>query len=297
MKIGLYLMGLKGLNSLTSIAKNADPGYIGSIKFVVSSKDANVQNDYFEEIRALAETHSIPFFEKGKFPLQAPVDYVFAISWRWMISDELEKLIVLHDSLLPKYRGFNPLVTALIEGDTEIGVTAIRAGRDFDKGNIISFRSTTIAYPVKINEAIETVSALYGELVTEVLGRLAAGSVQERIQDESIASYSLWRNEDDYKLNWNQDAGRIIRFIDALGYPYNGACTGYDGKKIIIDHAVEIEDLQIVNRDAGKILWIENNKPVIVCSKGLLRIEEAVYAGTREKVNFNKLRVRLNDSF
>src|SRR6218665_1531039 len=137
MKIGLYLMGLKGLYTLRALLEHTGPSYAGSLVFVVAAKDKNVQNDYFEDIKSLALDHSIPFFEQDALPVPVKADVVFAISWRWLIKEDLDKLIVFHDSLLPKYRGFNPLVTALIEGDREIGVTAIQANHEFDKGNII----------------------------------------------------------------------------------------------------------------------------------------------------------------
>ena len=88
------------------------------------------------------------------------VDYQLAIGWRWLISGT-ENLIVLHDSLLPKYRGFAPLVNSLINGEQEIGVTAIWAGPEFDAGEIIFQEKAGICYPIKIQEAIEIVSGLY----------------------------------------------------------------------------------------------------------------------------------------
>ena len=295
MKIGLYLMGLKGLYTLRALLEHTGPSYAGSLVFVVAAKDKNVQNDYFEDIKSLALDHSIPFFEQDALPVPVKADVVFAISWRWLIKEDLDKLIVFHDSLLPKYRGFNPLVTALIEGDREIGVTAIQANHEFDKGNIIAAKSTSIAYPIKIEDAIEQVSLLYGKLAVQLAKLINAGPLTGTVQDEALASYSLWRNEADYHINWNGPAERISRFIDALGYPYNGACTMYDGVKIIVLESSVVKDLPIVNRDAGKILLIDNNRPVVVCGTGLIKIEAAVYDHNREPVIFNKLRVRLND--
>ena len=62
--------------------------------------------------------------------------FKFAIGWKWII-DNTSQLIVLHDSLLPKYRGFSPLVNSLINGDTLTGVTALFASSEYDKGEII----------------------------------------------------------------------------------------------------------------------------------------------------------------
>jgi methionyl-tRNA formyltransferase len=52
-------------------------------------------------------------------------DFNIAISWRWML--KVSNLIVIHDSLLPKYRGFSPLVNMLINGEDTLGVTVLFA--------------------------------------------------------------------------------------------------------------------------------------------------------------------------
>ena len=49
---------------------------------------------------------------------------MIAAGWRWLLPST-EKLIVLHDSLLPRYRGFNPLVSQLIDKEERLGVTAV----------------------------------------------------------------------------------------------------------------------------------------------------------------------------
>ena len=73
-----------------------------------------------------------------------------AVSWRWMIKHPKNKLIVFHDSILPKYRGFAPLVNMLINGEKEIGVSAIFGADEYDS-EIIS-EKTTISYPIKIQK-------------------------------------------------------------------------------------------------------------------------------------------------
>jgi methionyl-tRNA formyltransferase len=57
-------------------------------------------------------------------------------------------LVVFHDSILPQYRGFNPLVSALINGDSRVGVTAMGTD-EFDKGDIIGQRTIAINIPSK----------------------------------------------------------------------------------------------------------------------------------------------------
>lgn len=291
-KIGLYLMGYKGLNCLKLISRKKEQ-LLSKIAFVVSAKDKSVINDYFIEISQLAAKNELPFYEKSADLNDLQADLSIAIGWRWLIKNNQDKLIVFHDSLLPKYRGFNPLVTALIEGDTEIGVTAIKANREFDKGNIAGYKKTSVRYPITIGHAIELITPLYQNLLEEIIEKTSNGTLQETPQDETKATYSLWRNDDDYKIDWSDSSERIVRMIDAVGFPYQGARTFYDGNVIIVKEGAIINDINIVNRSPGKILSIDQNQPTIVCGTGLLKIKLATDKESGSTVEFNKLRTRL----
>lgn len=289
--IGLLLLGKKGLISLDDVI-NSEEENKSKIQFVVIGRDKNILNDYSEEIKNLCINNNITWYNKSNFTKEYPrADLLIAIGWRWLIDTSKYDLIVFHDSLLPKYRGFNPLVTALIEGDDKVGVSAIRASAEFDKGNIIYQEPLDISYPVKIKKVINDIAVLYGKLLLKII-KMNDDESKGIKQIEEEATYSLWRNEEDYKIAWCGSAITIKRFIDSVGFPYLGAKTMYNGKSIrILDANVE-SDLNIINRSPGKILKITSNKPFIVCGTGLLRINKAKYENG-DSVVFNKLRVRL----
>ena len=203
--------------------------------------------------------------------------HYFAISWKWMLEIKMGTLIVLHDSLLPRYRGFNPLVSALINGDRQIGVTALYAGKDFDTGDIIAQKSAEITYPIRIQRAIDIISDLYSELVNEITAKILAGKELEVYnQDLSLVTYSLWRDEMDYLIDWNRSADYIKRFIDSVGIPYKGASSYIEGTKVRILDSEVVDDVVIINRTPGKILFKRDGYPIVVCGKGLLKILELV---------------------
>lgn len=290
--IGFFMMGKKGFKSLEFLLRNKGPF---KIKYVVSSKDNSIVQDYFQDIFFLCSENDILFIEKKLFDNRqfTDVNLIFAIGWRWLIKENQDKIIVFHDSLLPKYRGFNPLVTCLIEGENEIGVTALLANEKMDSGNIVGQESIKIKYPVKIEEAIDLVSQLYSQLLYKTIVSYVNNEFSQRVQKEKDATYSLWRNNDDYKINWNQSSKRIRRFVDAVGFPYNSASVIYNDHEISILEVSEQQDLKIINRIPGKIFEIIDNKPLVVCGKGMIRIEKAVYRNTQNEVSFNLLRVRL----
>jgi|HubBroStandDraft_3_1064219.scaffolds.fasta_scaffold57565_2 methionyl-tRNA formyltransferase len=266
--LGFFLMTAKGLAVL-----EAGIHAFGStrIAYVVSARDQNLVDDCFDQIVERCNQNRIPFFEKKK-PASLLSTYTFAISWRWLIND-VENLIVLHDSLLPKYRGFAPLPTALIKGEDRIGVTALFADEEFDRGDILGQKQTSVSYPIKIKAAIELVSCLYSDLVVEIGGQVLRG---ERLvgskQDEAQVTYSLWRDEEDYLIRWENDATSIKRFIDSLGDPYKGAASLMNGQQVRIYDAEVEPDVCVEDRQVGKVLFIRKGFPVIVCGSGLLKI-------------------------
>ncbi len=274
-------MTKKGYEVLISIIEN---NYIENIGKVIVGIDKEVINDYSIEIIELCKKNNIAYFISSH-NIKIDTVYVLAISWRWIIKDSNFKLIILHDSTLPKYRGFAPLVNSLINKEKMIGVTALFASDDYDKGQIIMQKQTSINYPIKINDAIMKVSVLYSEIVLDILKKISLNiSIESTPQNENDATYSLWRDSEDYFINWNDSSSKIKRFIDAVGFPYQGAKCYLDNEIVVIFDATPIEDLTIENRDIGKVIFVEQNKPIVVCGKGLLKIDEAVFENSKRSI-------------
>lgn len=284
--VTFYVMTERGYLVLKDVISNFGANIVAA---VISERDANLEKDYYDEIQALCLDNIIAFYNrKEEF---VPTGTRIAISWRWMINNT-DDLIVIHDSLLPKYRGFNPLVTALINGDTEIGVTALYANDEFDRGDIIYQSAITIQYPIKIQDAISSIASCYADVAGKILSNLQQGKPLPRTaQDETQASYSLWRDEQDYEIDWQMPAEYIKRSIDALGYPYKGAKTTVDGMHVRITDAEIMPDLNISNRTAGKVIMIKDGKPLVVCGEGILKIERMT-DDAGKAITLNKFRVR-----
>lgn len=270
--IVFFLMGLKGLRTLQSICEEAS--LLAFVDSVIIAQDKSVQNDYYFEIKLLCNKYQIKNYDRlDSFFIEQP--YAIAISWRWLIELPHSQLIVLHDSLLPKYRGFNPLVTCLLKQERQIGVTALFATEEYDKGAILAQSKANIVYPIKIQEVIEKICDNYVEVVHTLLQKIGN---QEKLvgmeQNEHEASYSLWRDEQDYRINWHNESAYIKRFIDAVGYPYQGASAVAGNTMVRIWEAEEVKDLVVEDREKqiGKVIFYLEQKPVVVCGKGLLKI-------------------------
>ncbi len=281
MKVTLFLMTLKGFEVIQAIVDNS---YLNIIEKVVIGRDSNVINDYSHDIEKICLNNGIRYcFNNENYEINTL--YGIAISWRWIINFSEFKLIVLHDSILPKYRGFAPLVNMLINGEKKIGVTALFASNEFDRGPMILQKGISVNYPIKIEKAIENISVLYVNIVTELLNHIQKElPIEAKNQDESKASYSLWRDNEDYNINWKLPASKICRFVDSVGYPYDGAKCKINDIVVKVIEAEVFKDLKIENRDIGKVLFFENELPIIVCGIGLLKINKAVYESTGESI-------------
>ncbi|MBV1789418.1 hypothetical protein KQ940_15285 [Marinobacterium sp. D7] len=273
-RFGFYIVGKKGFDCLSAFVEEFGSLYVS---FVVSSRDINVKNDYFQDIKYFCEANDV-FFSDRLSLNKRESSLSFAIGWRWLIHDD-DNLVVFHDSILPRYRGFAPLVNALINGEKNIGVTALRADSKYDAGNIIGQNSIEVIYPKKIADAIDEITKLYIRLLLDISRKTINGESLLYIeQDHSKASFSPWRDEDDYSINWSKSAEYISRFIDAVGYPYLGAKSRINGEDILINDSIALNDVFVEDRSShiGKIIFMTEGRPTIICGEGLIELIDVV---------------------
>jgi methionyl-tRNA formyltransferase len=292
MRIALLAAGPKGANFLRNFRGNA------SVDFVVSYASKGLQVDAHADIQSVCQAKGYRLFGRGDVHAQdyASVDLVLMAGWQWMSKEADRRFVVFHDSLLPKLRGFNPTVTALIAGETEIGVTALSPSGGqpsvADSGPIFGHEKIPIQYPATIRSVYEQLGLAYCRLADRLLDAASSGPLSFADQEVSEATYSLWRDEDDYQINWTMSAEQIRRFVDAVGWPYLGAKSTVEGREIRIDRVEVSYERVFVNRCPGKIWSLADGVPEVVCGSGMLRILAAREADGCP-VKFTSLRARL----
>src|SRR5262245_15261635 len=241
---------------------------------------ANLKNGIKEEIRS-----------RG-------INGIVAIGWQYLIPpavfDNLShRLIVFHDSLLPKYRGFAPVATGMIIGETEFGISVLYATDNIDDGDVIHQACVHIASEVYLEEAIERIGQLYCEAAAKLCADMRAGTIAVYPQDHSRATYSIWRNADDCAIDWSRPALEIYNLVRAVSHPYPGAFSTLGGKLARIWRCRTVEDdIQFEIRDPGKVWRVEGGKPVVVCGCGLLQITDMTDDDGQSLLPLTRLRVR-----
>ena len=134
----------------------------------------------------------------------------------------------LHTSLLPQYRGAAPINWAIINGETETGVTTFLLNHEIDKGGIIGQVRVPILPEDNVGTLYDKLMTTGTALVTETVERLAAGDVQPAEQqhiDEATLRPAPKIFKEDCRIDWTLPGQRIADFIRGLS-PYPAAWTG-----------------------------------------------------------------------
>ena len=131
----------------------------------------------------------------------------------------------LHASLLPQYRGAAPINWAVINGDTETGVTTFFLTHEIDTGKIIRQKHLPIADTDNVGVVHDALMTIGAGLVTETVDLLLAGKVDAIPQEEFFKDAAELRPapkifKDTCRINWEQPLKKIYDFIRGLSsYP------------------------------------------------------------------------------
>jgi methionyl-tRNA formyltransferase len=137
----------------------------------------------------------------------------------------------LHGSLLPKYRGAAPINWAVMNGETETGVTTFFLKEKVDTGNIILQKSMPIGPNETAGEVHDRMMHLGAEAVVETVHRIENGTAETRPQDDAEATPAPKIYTEDCEIPWGKPAADVHNHIRGLS-PYPGAWTLHDGTRL-----------------------------------------------------------------
>lgn len=186
----------------------------------------------------------------------------------------------LHGSLLPKYRGAAPINWAIINGETETGVTTIFIKKEVDTGNIIDSQKIKISENMTAGELHDEMADIGAKLLIRTCQKIEEGRVQPTIQDETLATPAPKIFKDNCKIHFNLPAQQVHNFIRGLS-PYPAAFTLLDGKMVKLFDSRIIETQNNKQDKPGTIIDIKGNRLIVQCDKGLISIGEIQMEGKR----------------
>ena len=137
----------------------------------------------------------------------------------------------VHGSLLPAYRGAAPIHWAVINGETETGVTTFFLRHVIDTGDLLLQKRTPVGPDETTGEVYERLRHLGAEALRESVDLIAAGQTTGTPQDESRASHAPKVFRDDARVDWAASAKTCHDLIRGMS-PFPGAWTEFDGREV-----------------------------------------------------------------
>ena len=186
--------------------------------------------------------------------------------------------INVHGSILPKYRGAGPIQWALINGETETGITTMLMDEGMDTGAML-LQETLIIDPEDTAGSLSPrLAELGGRLLVETLAQLKAGTLAPRPQDHSQATLAPLLKKEDGVINWAMSAASLVNRIRGLT-PWPGAYTFLKMDRWTVSRAAVIDEPTTLA--PGQIKALNKDAIHVATGQGVLAIRELQPANSR----------------
>jgi methionyl-tRNA formyltransferase len=189
--------------------------------------------------------------------------------------------INVHFSLLPKYRGAAPVNWAIVNGETETGVTTMQIVEELDAGPILLQQSTDIQEGETAPELMSRLAEIGAELLSDTLRRIESTteSIGPKPQRDDLATFAPILKREDGLIDWSMDAYTIERRVRGF-QPWPNAHTILDSRRLILwRSAAEVTGAII--RSPGQILEARADEFMVACGQATaLRILELQLEGS-----------------
>ena len=197
----------------------------------------------------------------------AAPDVIVANNWRTWIPPRIFGLppqgtLNIHDSLLPAYAGFSPLIWALINGEEQVGLTAHLMDDELDAGDIVLQRSVPVGPRDTTTDLFHKTLDLIAPITVESLTLIESGQTTFTPQDRSRASFFHKRADEDSRIDWTWSAEELDRLVRAQSDPYPNAFTYHRGQRLRITGA-HVSRARY-GGTPGRIFYREDDAVVIV---------------------------------
>lgn len=199
----------------------------------------------------------------------------------------------LHASLLPQYRGAAPINHAIMNGETETGITTFLLNHEIDKGAIIGQRREPILPEDNVGTMYEKLMTAGCDLVVETVEKIASGDyepVEQTQVDESQLKPAPKIFKEDCRIDWSWDGRRIVNFVRGLS-PYPAAWTPMYKADGSAEEAGSAKIFEVAFRPAphsaaaGTISTDGRDRISVACADGYIDIGGLQMAGKRRMSN------------
>ena len=239
-------------------------------------------------IQGLSETLNIDFRspqslkdnkEEYEFLKNLNADLAIVVAFGQIIPKEYLSLtkngfINIHASILPKWRGAAPIQRSIMNLDTETGISIMKINEELDSGPISNIYKIKLDQNLNAQEVTEKLSLLAANKIIDNIDDIFDGNSTFIDQDHSKSTYAKKILKSEGKINWNDDAIKIIGKINGL-YPSPGAFFNFNGERYKILKA------EIGNGLGKSGEVISNNLEIACINKKSIKILEIQREGKK----------------
>lgn len=183
----------------------------------------------------------------------------------------------VHASLLPKYRGAAPINHAIMNGETESGLSTFVLQEKVDTGNILLQHSVKFPFGTSAGELHDLLMNMSPNITLSTIDLLKSGNFTPLKQNDVEATPAPKIFPQDCFIDWNKPKIEVLNKIYGLS-PYPGARTKFNGQLLKIIYASDSGNTRL---QPGHYA-IDGNKFEIACSDGAISLERIIPEGKRE---------------
>jgi methionyl-tRNA formyltransferase len=209
----------------------------------------------YSPVKQAALAHGIPVWQPGSLKRPENIEmlatyqadlYIVAAFGQILPQAVLDQprygTLNIHASLLPKYRGMTPISEAILQGDSETGISIMLIDAGVDTGPVLLKRTLPIAADETTGSLTTKLATLGAQTLLEALPSWIAGRLTPELQDELKASHTRMLRKEDGEIRWERPAAVLAREVRAYN-PWPGAYTHWRGKllKILTAHSSALE--------------------------------------------------------
>jgi methionyl-tRNA formyltransferase len=229
---------------------------------------AEIRPQYLEQLSKITSNLNIPLLVQPRHKSPDYSDFVAQVqsltpdlilvnSYSMLLRPDILSIpsmgaVNIHGALLPQYRGCNPTQWALLNNETETGVTMHYMDAKFDTGDIIAQRRVPILFTDTWRDIQERSNRAIESMLQDEMPGLLAGTNNRIPQDESRANYNKRRHPEDGKIDWDESVLKTYNLIRALVKPHPGAFYFNGSEKIILDEYLPLPQVVSKKYENGK---------------------------------------------
>ena len=244
-------------------------------------------------IKVFALENSIPVFQPKSIRKEPEIidalrtlepDFFVTFAFGQILSQEVLDIpkyetINLHVSLLPKYRGANPIQRAIINGDKETGICTMITELGLDCGDICMTQPIEITPKMNCEELFEICATSSPKLLEKTLLGLLDGTIIPQKQCEDGVCFADKLQKEECKIDWNKSAQEIHNLVRGV-YKCPSAFFEYQGKIIKVLETEPIDEIK--DGEIGEFVNISKLGIDVKTAKGILRLIKVKPEGKSE---------------